>query len=449
MNLPENFKENMKYLLGNDDYQNFIDSYNEEYKKGVRINKKKINNEYMEKIFPHLEKVEWCKEGYYFEDENLTKSPFYNAGLYYIQEPSAMSPVSFFPIEENDRVLDLCSAPGGKACQIANKLNNTGLIVANDISPSRCKAIVKNFELQGVTNGMVISNSPEKLKKPFKEFFNKILVDAPCSGEGMFRKDKKVMGNWSKDSNMEYAKIQKDILNSAKDMLTSGGMIMYSTCTFSIEENENVMQSFLEENTNFSLIKVSSNNFNFISGFSNNSNYNMENCLRLLPHKIKGEGHFFALLKKEGEYENKVEEYNDIEKIEEIQSFIKNNFKKDFSLNGKIIKHENSLFLRNIKLPNLEKIRIMKSGFYLGDVKNKKFIPSQAFAMSLKKEDFNNRISYNESDNNLIKYLRGETIFHECKDGYVLICLHDFPIGFGIGNNGKIKNKYPLSFILK
>lgn len=441
MSLPEKFNLNMKELL-KDEYESFMSSYNEESKRGVRVNILKTNNMYMKQIFPSLKNIKWCENGFYFDEEKLTRSPFYNAGLFYIQEPSAMAPVSFLPIMENDRVLDLCSAPGGKACQIAGKLNNTGVIVANDISPSRCKAIIKNFEQQGVKNGIILSDKPENLVKSFKGYFNKILVDAPCSGEGMFRKDKKVMSNWTVNSNDEYSIIQKEILNYARDMLTDGGMIMYSTCTFSKKENEEVIENFLNENLDFSLCKIDVKEYGFTKGFGNEK---MEKCIRLLPHKIDGEGHFFALLQKSGEYLN--EKHNQ----ETINCEEFNNFSKEYlnlNIKGRLIRHENSLFINNIDLPNLKKIRIMKSGFYLGDVKNKKFIPSQAFAMTLKKQDFKNSISFDEEDDNLLKYLKGETIFADVMDGYVLICLNDFPIGFGISTNGKIKNKYSMSFIL-
>ena len=239
MNLPEKFTEKMRGLLG-DEYESFLKSYEEGRNFGLRVNTAKISPEEFQKIAPfHLKRIPWVENGFYYEEQDRpARHPFYYAGLYYLQEPSAMSPASRLEIERGDKVLDLCAAPGGKATELGAKLRGEGLLVANDISASRARALLKNVEIFGIPNAFLINEVPAKIADQFEEFFDKILVDAPCSGEGMFRKDPDVAKVWSQEKSLECSRIQKDIILSAAKMLAPGGMMLYSTCTFSPEENE-------------------------------------------------------------------------------------------------------------------------------------------------------------------------------------------------------------------
>ena len=239
MKLPEDYIESMRQLLGEEELQNYLDCFDAPRTYGLRVNTGKISVETFLKRTPfHLTPVPWVENGFYYDpEEGVTKHPDYYAGLYYIQEPSAMVPASRLPIEEGDRVLDLCAAPGGKSTELAARLRGTGLLVSNDISRSRAQGLLKNLELFGAGNILVTSETPESLLGNFEGFFDKILVDAPCSGEGMFRKDKDMVKSWMEHGPEYYAPIQQEILRTAVKMLRPGGLLLYSTCTFSPLEN--------------------------------------------------------------------------------------------------------------------------------------------------------------------------------------------------------------------
>ncbi len=477
--LPEEYLLNMKSLLGEDDYNNYINSFGQNYKSGIRANLLKTTpNELKALLNIDLEKVTWCNTGYYFDNSTTrpAKSFYYHAGLFYIQEPSAMSVGAILPINQGDKVLDLCSAPGGKSTHIASKLNNTGLIVSNDISTSRCKAVVKNIELQGITNAVIINEKPSKLVNKFNNFFDKIIVDAPCSGEGMFRKDKESIKSWTKESPSIYHSIQLEILDNAKDMLQNGGIIAYSTCTFSPLENEETILKFLNLNKNFKLIEFDKSN-GFEDGqaeyvnkelLDNSSAENVDSISktgRLFPHKIKGEGHFLALLQKIdnnssnsnnntssiSSSKNKLLSQKDIPDFDNfIKEYVNINTINKELLNNLYI-HNNSLFSIPIGV-NLDKIRVIKSGFYWGELKKNRFEPSQAFAMGIKLDDFNNTLIF-QADNNddnlcIERYLKGESFVIadknniNIKNGWCLVAINNFPIGFGKVQNNRLKNKY-------
>ena len=444
MDLPIKYIEKMKNLLKDD----YIKSFEDKNYQGLRANTLKISpNELKSLLSFNLEPIPWCNEGFYYEDERPAKSPYYNAGLFYIQEPSAMSTGSILPIKENDKVLDMCAAPGGKSTQIAGKLNGTGILVTNDISATRCKALLKNIEISGVYNAIVTNETPKNLAKKFKGYFNKIIVDAPCSGEGMFRKDKEAIKSWETHKTELCCSLQREILYYAKDMLDNGGIIAYSTCTFAPEENEQMINEFLIQNKDFELI-----DFDKSSGFENGrkewiNEYNVvdgiEKTGRLMPYKIKGEGHFLALIRKKGTPQNQ-----DVSKIKQpdkkalvdMETFFKENLNIPIYKNIEI--HKTSVF----SIPNgidLSGLRVVRSGFYLGEVKTKRFEPSQAFAMGLKKEDAKYTISFNVNDENLTRYLKGESFTVNTKqDGWHLICIDKYPIGWGKVQKGRLKNKY-------
>jgi len=275
--LPLSFLESMKAQLG-DEYEEFLKSYSESPLYGVRINTLKTTaEEVFTKIpVPHKQ-IPWVKEGYYVDDTSVfTKHPFYYAGLYYIQEPSAMTPVTWLEPGPDDIVLDLCAAPGGKSTQIACSLTGRGFLVTNDLSASRCKALLKNVELSGVGNALITCADPKELELIYPEYFDKVLVDAPCSGEGMFRKNREVLTSYKQHGPEFFAPIQKSVLSSAVTMLKSGGTMVYSTCTFSTMEDEDNIEWLLQTYPDMKLDKMT----------------------KLYPHRIKGEGHFVARLKK-------------------------------------------------------------------------------------------------------------------------------------------------------
>lgn len=451
MNLPIEYTEKMKKLLG-DEYDAYIESFNEERLYGLRANTLKIMPEELEKIVDwNLTSVPWCKEGFYYEGEKIrpAKHPFYNAGLYYIQEPSAMSTGAMLPVEPGDRVIDLCAAPGGKSTQAAAKLDGKGIIVSNDISASRCMALLKNIEVSGVPNAVITNEDPKNLAERFEGFFNKVIVDAPCSGEGMFRKDDAAVKSWESHKTEFCCSLQRDILKAAAKLLCGGGIIAYSTCTFAPEEDEGMIQEFLNENTDFELIEYDKSG-GFIDGKPEwvvNGSDELKKCGRLMPYKVKGEGHFLCLLHKKGE-DMKVEPPKDSTADEKLlgdyYKFMKENL--NIEIKDNLVLHKESLFTVPYCL-DLRGLRVKRSGLYLGDCKKNRFEPSQAFAMTLKKEDVKNSIDFELGDENLARYLRGESFAVDCRDGWVLVCVKGYPLGWGKVQKGRLKNKYLPSWM--
>ncbi|RCW45647.1 RsmB/NOP family class I SAM-dependent RNA methyltransferase [Paenibacillus prosopidis] len=311
-NLPRKFIEKMEKLLGTE-FDNFMSSYDAPRVYGLRINRLKLNVQQWKELSSksgEARPVPWAEDGlYYNEGERPGKHPHYHAGLYYIQEPSAMAPVELLDVQPGHRVLDLCAAPGGKSTQIAAKLQGSGVLVTNDNAKERTKALAKNIELAGVRNAVVLNEEPAALAPVFTEWFDRILVDAPCSGEGMFRKDETMIADWEKHSVERCSVMQRDILNHAAAMLSPGGLIVYSTCTFSPEENEQQIAAFLAQHEDF-IVEAVPHRFGWAAGRADLAGENVQldakrqqsinGTLRLWPHRIEGEGHYAAVLKRAG-----------------------------------------------------------------------------------------------------------------------------------------------------
>lgn len=319
--LPGPFAERMEALLG-EEYQQFIKTYEAEPAGGIRVNTLKLTvDEWLERSPFELAPIPWCPSGFYTEPgARPGKHPYYHAGLYYIQEPSAMAPGELLGAVPGDRVLDLCAAPGGKSTQIAAKLEGQGLLVSNDLNPDRTKALAKNLELYGVRNAVVLNETPERIATAFPGFFDRVLVDAPCSGEGMFRKDEDMHRQWDAGTPGKYADMQREILRSAAKALAPGGTLVYSTCTFAPEENEGMILAFLREHPEFEVQPVpegagygpgltdwpgrdsgSSAESADESSADEARRKSLRGAARLWPHKVKGEGHFVAVLRHIGE----------------------------------------------------------------------------------------------------------------------------------------------------
>ena len=300
MYLPEAFQKKMKAILG-EEYDDFLAGFEKPRHYGLRVNTAKITVEEFKELVPfHLTQIPWVENGFYYEEEDApTRHPYYYAGLYYIQEPSAMTTASRLPVGPGERVLDLCAAPGGKATELGAKLFGEGLLVANDISASRVKALLKNIEVMGIPNSFLLNEVPAKIAEQFPAYFDKILVDAPCSGEGMFRKNPEAARVWSEEKPPECAKMQREIVKQAISMLKPGGMMIYSTCTFSPEENEQIIAWVLREFPEMQLIPMKG-----YEGFSEgrpdlaDGNPELKKCVRIWPHHMDGEGHFVALMQK-------------------------------------------------------------------------------------------------------------------------------------------------------
>lgn len=448
MELPKLFEDNMIGLLG-EDFEEYKKCLDKPMYHGIRINTMKISVEEFLKINPfHLRPVPWCDNGFYYDEQldKPSKHPYYYAGLYYIQEPSAMTPASVIPIEEGDRVLDICAAPGGKSTELAAKLSGTGVLVSNDISASRAKALLKNLEVFGATNALIISEAPYKLSERFAGYFDKILIDAPCSGEGMFRKSNSMITAWENNGNQLFSDLQISILKEVVKMLKPGGKILYSTCTFAPLENEKSVEYLLSLDDSLSIC-----DFSKYEGFddghpewSETGNEDLIKCARLWPHKIEGEGHFVALVKKDGVSVNTGNSGSyPIKKAKltkETEEFFKG-FNKKFDFNRMELSQDKLYYIPE-SFPAVRGLRILRCGLYLGEVKKNRFEPSQSLAMSLSSSDYSNIVNLSSDDDRVNKYLKGETVEAEGKNGWVLVCVDSYTLGWGKLNNGVLKNKY-------
>ena len=445
MNLPESYIKNMTDLLG-EDVSLYLDCFNRPSVHGLRVNKLKLSSAYFSDISPFkITSIPYIDNGYIYDnDDNPAKDVYYYAGLYYLQEPSAMLPANRLPINKGDRVLDLCAAPGGKATELAGKLAGSGVLYANDISASRALALLKNLELAGADNIYVTAETPENLSNKLPEYFNKILCDVPCSGEGMFRKEPSLIKSWLEKGPEYYQPIQRDIIDSAYKMLAPGGMLMYSTCTFNVKEDEENIQYFLDKYNDLELIDI-----DWYEGFTKGLN-GLDKCVRVYPHKMMGEGHFLALIHKKSRDIGKVEintEEGIERKIITIISSDNKNTKNSNKHNNKQNKQDNNKTKETIDylLPALkdngyrEGIRYIRTGLMLND--------SQSYAMTLNNNNYDNVLELKHSDIRTVKYLKGETLFLEndevLKAGNALISVEGFPLGFAKNDgNGKLKNMY-------
>lgn len=452
MDLPIAFEEEMISLLGEEDYRKYTDCFDESRHYGLRVNTAKISVEEFLKIAPWpLRPVPWIHNGFYYDGEKVqpAKHPYYFAGLYYLQEPSAMTPADRLPVEPGDRVLDVCAAPGGKATELGAKLQGTGVLAANDLSSSRAKGLLKNLELFGIGNVLVLSEEPGKLVPYFQEYFDKILIDAPCSGEGMFRKDRKMVRAWEEHGPEFFSKIQRSIVTQAAQMLRPGGMLLYSTCTFSPLENERTVEYLLEQYPEFEICEMEG-----YEGFSEGMpevaekrDENLKKTVRIFPHRMEGEGHFIALLRKgDGVPSHYAPGKGKTGKIpEELDAFLKG-VDRPFDLSGIEIRGEKVYYMPE-GVPDLKGVRFLRTGLLLGELKKKRFEPSQALAMNLKKEEYRYTLDLPASDERVIRYLKGETLDVEDlagpkEKGWYLVCVDGYPLGFGKLGNQTLKNKY-------
>ena len=458
--LPKAFLERMKEMLG-EEFDAFFKSYENPRTYGLRVNTAKISCEEFEQIVPFpVKRIPWTTNGYFYNEEDRpSRCPFYQAGLYYLQEPSAMTPAACLPVNPGEYVLDMCAAPGGKATALGDALKGEGLLVANDISTSRARALLRNIELSGIVNVFVANEVPAKLVKAFPSFFHKIILDAPCSGEGMFRKEEALARDWTPQKSEELSAIQKDLLLNAYDMLRPGGMLLYSTCTFAPIEDEEAISFLLTKHPEMELLPLPE-----YEGFSHgipslgNGDERLSRCVRIFPHKMNGEGHFLALLKKPGGILDDLKPAT-TKPDKETRKWLEVFFQEiGLTSIGGIAIDWNRIETRGEKiyyLPpvagNFRGLTFLRNGLYLGDLKKNRFEPSQPLALAIHKDEAKAVISLPVNDERLTRYLKGETLMIEPNEaahakGWHLLCADGYPIGFGKLVNGILKNKYPAGW---
>ena len=455
--LPKSYVDAMKELLEGD-YDAYIKSLDEKPYVGIRTNLLKLTKEKLKEILDRdFKEIPWVKEGFYFEEEkgvlttpslsniekikSISKNPYYFAGLYYIQEPSAMTPAMVAGIKPGDKVLDLCAAPGGKSTQAASYLQGEGLLVSNDFSASRVKALQKNIEVSGIDNVLITNEDPKNLSKVYIEYFDKIIVDAPCSGEGMFRRDSAVFRAYLGRGPEFFTGLQVSILNEAAKMLKPGGTLVYSTCTYSKVEDEGSLSEFLENHPDFNIDKIKPD-------FGFEESKTLPGTIRLFPHKIKGEGHFVARLKKDdraiekNENKTKDKKKRKLPKLpEELLEFL-GKIKRDWDYERIFINKDYAYYLPKDALID-KSLHYIRTGLLLGEIKKNRFEPFQALAMNIKFDEWENPLNLSATDERVIKYLKGETI--EADDEYMgirLVCVDGFSLGFVKQNKKSCKNKY-------
>ncbi len=451
--LPAAFRDQMAEQLG-EEADAFLGSFSLKSSSGIRLNTAKLSKE--ELPFP-MRRVPWCKNGYYIDgDAALSAHPYYYAGCYYIQEPSAMLPAVQLCVKPGELVLDLCAAPGGKATELALQLKGKGLLIANDVSAARAKALLKNLTLWGAPNSCITVETPQRLLEKCGCCFDKILVDAPCSGEGMFRRDPSVISAWEKRGPSFYAPLQRQILSLAVQMLKPGGRLLYSTCTFSQRENEAVVSAVLQDFPELRLIRPERRD-GCVPGIGGEP---LDCCLRLYPHRAEGEGHFLALMEKSfdsafgGRGRSSfafTEERRSQEQIPEAVSSFLARLPETFLEQYRFAQiREQCLLLPPYQLPRL---RYLRTGVRIGVLKSGRFEPSQDLAMLLTAKEFDAVLDLAASDPRTLRYLKGETLLLEEKEqkqlepsenGWVLVCTDGHALGWGKLSNGKLKNKlYP------
>lgn len=466
--LPQSFLDSMKEILG-EDYEAFLAGFDGQRQYGLRVNTLKMNLEEFERIAPfHLKKVPWISNGYFYEAEDApAKHPFYSAGLYYLQEPSAMTPASRLKVQPGERVLDLCAAPGGKATELGAALQGEGLLVANDINTARARALLRNLELFGISNSFVTNEPPHVLAERFPEFFHKIMVDAPCSGEGMFRKNPAVVDSWQEKGPEYFSKLQREIIVQAADMLLPGGMMFYSTCTFSPLENEKTITHLLKERPDMEVIPMEDYE-GFAEGLTSYRGEVFDEscklCRRIWPHKMSGEGHFMALLHKKNGVQQQVQQTVSQSSIwwEKCKGLNKEQktAAEDFFSHVNIAYDEKRIDVRGDNLYYLPApkydgrgLHFLRNGLFMGEFKKKRFEPSQPFALALHAQDFDQVLDFPADDERLSRYLRGETLDvsdliagEKKRKGWQLVMVAGHPLGFGKLVNNNLKNKYPAGW---
>lgn len=473
MNLPIEFEKKMKAFLGNE-WDDFLYSYDNNRFQALRFNTLKVQSqEERMRILKVLgissdKRVSWANEAYYF-DENVRpgKHPYHEMGLYYIQEPSAMSAAALLAPKPGMRVLDLCAAPGGKSTQLATYLGDSGLLVSNEINTQRSRILSQNIERMGIKNAIVTNEDSFVLASHFPGFFNAIQVDAPCSGEGMFRKLPEAIEQWSMENVAICAARQKEILDNAAVMLKPGGVIVYSTCTFSKEENEDVIEYFLERHPDFTL----------------------EEMERFWPHKVDGEGHFVAKLVRRGsvnEFDtgydvcedscNKVEDTglkvdrktkknknSKNRKNETKPALTKENMKLLSEFLDETISEDVAAWIKNsrlvmfgeqlYRLPDMEVdikgLKVQRAGLHIGEFKKQRFEPSHSLALALKLSEAKNVVKLTWDDPQTTGFFNGQSVMlsdeqtAECKKGWALVCVDGYTAGWGKVNGTQVKNHYP------
>ncbi len=447
--LPEKFSDRMKNILG-DEYDAFISALSEESVRGIRVNETKISTDAFLNITElNLSPIKYTKDGFIPESsEGIGTTPEHHAGMFYVQDPGAMSTINALDIKEGWYVLDACAAPGGKSSQIASEIGEKGFILSNEYVPKRAKIIVSNAERLGLRNLMAVSYDTVELSKMFDSYFDLVLCDAPCSGEGMFRKYDEALTEWSEENVCISAERQKNILSNLSSLVKEGGYLLYSTCTYSTEENEENVAHFLKSHQDYKLIPVKKDLIPYtksgLEGYGL-SKKEAEMCRRFYPHVAKGEGQFIAIMQRISANAPEIlykDESKALTKSEEkiVRDFFAENLSK--LPEGKLVKQSNYVVIVPHSHP-IPKHSVFMAGVMVGEIKGTRLDPHHQF-FSAYGNFFKNRENLKKGDQRVVHYLRGEEIdTHTSNSGWCTVMYEDVPLGGGKSSGGKIKNHYP------
>ena len=423
--LPEVFLERMKTQLG-DEYDDFLKSL--ERPRAVALRYNPLKGEAPAMSF-QMDPVPWEPAGFYYDPESRPGlHPFHEAGVYYLQEASAMAPVALLDPQPGERVCDLCSAPGGKTTQIAARMGGEGFLLCNEYSPKRAKILSRNIERMAVANALVTNETVDRLGERFPEQFDRVLIDAPCSGEGMFRKEEAAVTDWSQETVEMCARRQAEILHHGSKMLRPGGRLVYSTCTFAPEEDEMAVAEFLASHPEFEPEIIEAPWFVPVENGGH----------RLWPHKLLGEGHFAAMLRKRGEGECDYEPAQGTKLPKEWTAFA-----KELGIQlppGKVVQFGQSLYWAPEGMPDISRLKVLRPGLELGIVKKDRFEPAHALALWLK--ECRNVQDFPADSEEMSKYMHGDVVPSSVK-GWCLVTADGYSIGWGKGDGKVLKNHYP------
>ena len=447
--LPNEYVARMKALLG-DEYADYEKALNESPVKAFRVNTDKISVEEFEKIniFGNR-KIPYVENGYYLDYEKVGNHPYHHAGMIYVQEPAAMAPAECIDIEPDWKILDMCASPGGKSSQLKNKLGENGVLVSNEIVPSRCKILTGNVERLGLKNTVTTCMDTSRLAKIFPDTFDMIMVDAPCSGEGMFRKEEVAVSEWSSENVIKCAERQTEILENAALALKSGGYIVYATCTFSLEENEMMIDAFLRKHTDFELVRpkeaVCESTVDGIC-FDGCSCENINFTRRFYPHKGPGEGQFMAVLHNK----NNAASYRDFprksEKIDKTVIGFLDDVLISYNKENVAMYNGNPVyFTPDFQVQNAT---VFAYGITIGEIRKNYIMPHHQFFMGLG-ENFKRKIELSANSEEINKYLHGEEISADCENGWAVVTVDGCAVGGAKVVSGRAKNHYPKGLRIK
>lgn len=441
--LAHEYTERMKKLLSSD-FDDYMKALEGAPVRAFRVNTEKISVEDFEKIniFSN-EKVPYVENAFYLNYDKIGNHPYHHAGMIYVQEPAAMAPAECVEIQPDWKILDMCAAPGGKSTQLRNKLGENGILVSNEIIPSRCKILTGNIERLGLRNSVTTCMDTSRLAKTFPKAFDLVVCDAPCSGEGMFRKEEIAIDEWSPENVIKCAERQTEILENAAKLVADGGYIIYATCTFSLEENEMRINAFLNNHPEFELIPVNERiKENTVDGicYDGCDCVNINEARRFYPHTGKGEGQFMAVLHNKIEASDNHYKSCNKNKIDKTVKDFLDDTLNDYEETHVLIYNGNPVyFTPDFEVP---KGTAFCCGVTIGEIKKNYILPHHQFFMAMGK-DFKRKINLSADSDEIKKYLHGEEFETDCQNGWAVVTVEGCTLGGVKVVNGRAKNHYP------